>query len=45
MILCSVKLQHMTVSVFLHIDVNMTEHCLILAGMKGCEVSKSFVGN
>ena len=32
----------MTVSVFLHIifidDVNMTDHCLIIAEIKGCQV-------
>ena len=43
----------MTVGVFLHIDtrviliadVNATDRCLILAEMKGCKVSKWFVGN
>jgi len=42
----------MTVCVFLHIDtgyiligdVNMTNHCLNLAEMKGCQVSKWFEG-
>ena len=43
----------MTIGVFLHIDtgviligdVNTTGHYPILAGMKGCQVSKWFVGN
>ena len=51
-VMTAVKLRQMTVSVFLHIDtcvnligdVNMTGDCLILAGMKGCQVLKVVCG-
>ena len=35
----------MTVGVIVIGDVNTTDHCLILAEMKGCQVSKWCVGN
>ena len=36
--IAAVKSWQITVSVCLHIDIKMIGQCLILAGMKGCQV-------
>ena len=36
---------HIDTGIILISDVNTTDHCLVLRGMMGCQVSKSFVAN
>ena len=39
------RFMHIDTGIILINDVNTTDHCLVLGGMMGCQVSKSVVAN